>query len=110
MRMGSIQLMASEEHLMESVKSWFQDWSDACTYARECAPDLSFLALHDPYPALASIAAVCFSIWWWNEKQIGRALDREERARLSRGGRIGGLNEMLGQMRSVDALHRKQAA
>jgi hypothetical protein len=102
--------MASEELVMESVKSWFQDWSDACTYARECAPDLSFLPLHDPYPALASVAAVCFAIWWWNEKQIGRALNREEKARLREGAHTDGLNEMLGQMRSVDALHRKQAA
>jgi hypothetical protein len=55
---------------MESIKNWFQDWSDACEYAKECAPDMSFLTLPEPYSALASIAAVCFAIWWRNESQL----------------------------------------
>lgn len=54
---------------MESISNWFQDWSDACTYAKECAPDLSFLP-GEPFTALASIAAVCFFFWWWNEKSL----------------------------------------
>lgn len=54
---------------MESISNWFQDWSDACIYAKECAPDLSFLP-GEPFTALASIAAVCFFIWWRNEKAL----------------------------------------
>jgi hypothetical protein len=54
---------------MESISSWFQDWSDACVYAKECAPDLSFLP-GEPFTALASIAAVCFLFWWRNEKSL----------------------------------------
>jgi hypothetical protein len=54
---------------MESISNWFQDWSDACVYAKECAPDLSFLP-GEPFTALASIAAVCFFFWWWNEKSL----------------------------------------
>lgn len=53
---------------MESIKNWFQDWSDACEYAKECAPDLSFVTPPEPFSALASIAAVCFLLWWWNER------------------------------------------
>lgn len=54
---------------MESISNWFQDWSDACVYAKECAPDLSFLP-GEPFTALASIAAVCFLFWWRNEKSL----------------------------------------
>ncbi|CCJ07980.1 Hypothetical protein BN69_2529 [Methylocystis sp. SC2] len=60
---------------MESVKQWFQDWSDACEYAKECAPDFSFLssfALGEPYTALISIAGVCWLIWAFNERAIKR--------------------------------------
>ena len=64
---------------MESVKQWFQDWSDACEYARECAPDLSFLAPHEPYTALGSIALVCFLLWRSNEKRINRRRASERR-------------------------------
>lgn len=54
---------------MESIGNWFQDWSDACIYAKECAPDLSFLP-GEPFIALASIAAVCFFVWLRNEKAL----------------------------------------
>jgi hypothetical protein len=54
---------------MESIKTWFQDWSDACEYAKECAPDLSFLP-GEPFTALFGIAAVCFLVWWWNERSL----------------------------------------
>ncbi|MBY6242194.1 hypothetical protein [Methylosinus sp. Sm6] len=54
---------------MESIINWFQDWSDACVYAKECAPDFSFLP-GEPFTALASIAAVCLFIWWRNEKAL----------------------------------------
>ena len=60
---------------MESVKQWFQDWSDACEYAKECAPDFSFLssfAFGEPYTALISIAGVCWLLWALNERAIKR--------------------------------------
>jgi|GEM_PF-1392574 len=64
---------------MESVKQWFQDWSDACEYAKECAPDFSFLssfAFGEPYTALFSIAAVCWLVWALNERAIKRKAAR----------------------------------
>lgn len=63
---------------MESIKNWFQDWSDACEYAKECTPDLSFIAPPEPFSALASIAAVCFLIWWWNERSAKPARSVEQ--------------------------------
>jgi hypothetical protein len=66
---------------MESFRTWLQDWSDACEYAKECAPDLSFLAPHEPYTALAAIAAACLFVWWWNEKRINPLVDAENRYR-----------------------------
>ncbi len=55
---------------METLKKWFQDWSDACEYANECAPDLSFLALSEPYTGLLWIAASCYFLWAMNEWRI----------------------------------------
>ncbi len=55
---------------MESIKQWFQDWSDACEYANECAPDLSFLTPHEPYTALLAIAAACALLCWLNERAL----------------------------------------
>jgi hypothetical protein len=57
---------------MESIKQWFQDWFDACEYAKECVPDFSFLVPPEPYSALGVFAALCFFLWWLNETQIGR--------------------------------------
>jgi hypothetical protein len=65
--------------MMESFWQWVQDWGDACTYARECVPDLSFFIPNEPYSALASIAAACFVVWWWNDTKIRRILRREAR-------------------------------
>lgn len=67
---------------MESVRQWFQDWSDACEYANECVPDFSFLSSlvpGAPYSALLSIAAVCWLLWALNERSIRRsaALQRQ---------------------------------
>ncbi|AZG77631.1 hypothetical protein [Methylocystis rosea] len=64
---------------MEAVKQWFQDWSDACEYAKECAPDFSFLksfAIGEPYTALISIAGVCWLVWALNERAIKRKAAR----------------------------------
>lgn len=58
--------------MLESVRQYLQDWSDACEYANECAPDLSFLGNGEPYTALFFIAAVCFLVWAVNETRIRR--------------------------------------
>jgi hypothetical protein len=63
--------------MMESLWQWARDWDEACTYARECVPDLSFFVPKEPYSALASIAGVCFAVWWWNDAKIRRILLRE---------------------------------
>jgi hypothetical protein len=60
---------------MESIKLWFQDWSEACEYAKECVPDLSFAVPQEPYSALAGIAAACFLLWWRNERAIKKLRD-----------------------------------
>jgi hypothetical protein len=52
---------------MQPIMQWFQDWSDACEYARECAPDLSFFTLREPYSALLSIALGAALLWLLNE-------------------------------------------
>jgi hypothetical protein len=58
--------------MLESVRQYFQDWSDACEYANECAPDLSFLGNGEPFTALGFIAAVCFLIYSLNEARMRR--------------------------------------
>jgi hypothetical protein len=58
--------------MLESIKQYFQDWSDACEYANECAPDLSFLKIGEPYTAMATIALACFLLWAANERLIRR--------------------------------------
>lgn len=68
---------------MESVRQWFQDWSDACEYAKECVPDFSFLSsfvLGEPYTALLSIIGACWLLWALNERSIRRraATQRQE--------------------------------
>ncbi|TLG75547.1 hypothetical protein [Methylocystis sp. B8] len=84
---------------MESVKQWFQDWSDACEYAKECAPDFSFLssfAFGEPYTALISLAVACWLIWALNERGIRRkaALLQAMAARAGAGSLDAALSEM----------------
>ena len=57
---------------MDSIGNWLQDWSDACQYARECAPDFSTFPLPDgePYTALAAITGLCYLLWARNERRI----------------------------------------
>lgn len=55
---------------MNLIKYFFQDASNACAYANECAPDLSFLKPTEPFTALFAIAALCYLIWAWNERRI----------------------------------------
>jgi hypothetical protein len=55
---------------METIRNWFQDWSDACEYANECAPDLSFLMPTEPFISLFAITAACFACWALTESRI----------------------------------------
>jgi hypothetical protein len=57
---------------MNSLTLWLQNWSDACTYAGECAPDVAAFLPPAPYPALITIALACFAIWRLNERGIAR--------------------------------------
>ncbi len=63
--------------MMEPLWQWMREWGEACTYARECLPDLSFFVPSEPYSALATIAGVCFIVWRWNDTNIRRILLRE---------------------------------
>jgi hypothetical protein len=58
--------------MLESVRQYLQDWSDACEYANECAPDLSFLGNGEPFTALLFVAALCYLAWAVNEAGIKR--------------------------------------
>ncbi|MGJ0511080.1 hypothetical protein [Methylocystis sp.] len=86
---------------MESVKQWFQDWSDACEYAKECAPDFSFLssfAFGEPYTALISIAGVCWLIWALNERAIERKAAVLQARAVQPESRSGSLDAALREM------------
>lgn len=95
---------------MEAIKNWFQDWSDACEYAKECVPDFSFLILGEPYTALASIAALCFVVWAWNERQISQL--RFHEGLTPKAAPVGPdeLNMMLDEMKHDHAAAKKMAA
>ena len=56
--------------MMEPLWQWVREWGEACTYARECVPDLSFFVPNEPYSALACIAGACFIVWRWNDTKI----------------------------------------
>ena len=97
---------------MESVVNWFQDWSDACQYAKECVPDLSFIAVREPWSAFAAITAACFLIWWTNERRL-KALLRKERRFAGRAyaAQPGQLELTLEEMKSaLSPSAQKQAA
>ena len=70
---------------MESFWQWMQDWQNACVYAGECTPDLSFFLPPEPYSALASIAGACFAVWWWNNRKLRQLLIREARVAKAEG-------------------------
>jgi hypothetical protein len=98
---------------MESIRTWFQDWSDACEYAKECAPDLSFLTLNEPWSAFLALAALCFVAWLLNEKRLSRLLARERRHLHSQAAfrATGELGLTLGQMKAAHPpVVEKQAA
>ncbi|MGZ9409314.1 MAG: hypothetical protein ACXW3J_01650 [Methylocystis sp.] len=96
---------------MESVKQWFQDWSDACEYAKECAPDFSFLksfAIGEPYTALISIAGVCWLVWAVNERANKRKAALLQARAAVAGGRA--LGATLQDMKPAPAKAEKLAA
>jgi len=98
---------------MDSLRQWVQDWTEACTYARECVPDLSLFVPTEPYSALASIAGVCFVIWWWNDRKIKQILLREIQPgaeRAAAAARNGGLNAILDKARTVPPTPENKAA
>lgn len=66
--------------MLESVKQYLQDWSDACEYANECAPDLSFFGNGEPFTALMFIAAACYLVWAFNESRIHRRAEAQSGA------------------------------
>ncbi len=58
--------------MLESVRQYLQNWSDACEYANECAPDLSVFGNGEPFTAILFIAAACYLTWSVNETRIMR--------------------------------------
>ena len=58
--------------MLEAIRRYLQDWSDACEYANECAPDLSFLGNGEPFTALLFIGAACCLVYAINEARIKR--------------------------------------
>lgn len=96
---------------MESVKQWFQDWSDACEYAKECAPDFSFLssfAIGEPYTALISIAGVCWLIWALNERAIKRKAAVLQARAVKAESRSGSLDAALREMTRAPGKEAKE--
>lgn len=96
---------------MESVRQWFQDWSDACEYAKECVPDFSFLRsfiLGEPYTALLSIAGVCWLLWALNERAIRRRAPQRQAAGGATGG--GARDAASQEMKRAPAKEEKLAA
>lgn len=74
--------------MMEGIKQYLQDWSDACEYANECAPDLSFFGNGEPFTALLFIAAVCGAAWAINEARIRRRAASPPAAETPVGGEL----------------------
>jgi len=95
---------------MEAIKQWFQDWSEACEYAHECAPDFASLPIGDgePITALLGFGLGCFLIWAWNERQIARR--NLGGAGVTTGVDTGELNTLLARMKEIPRAARKLAA
>lgn len=94
---------------MESIKLWFQDWSDACEYAKECVPDLSFVAPGEPFTALASIAAVCFLVWRWNERTVAPPRHSESTAPAADEGRYSEMERLIDRAQAMGFTPKKAA-
>ena len=59
--------------MLEAIRGWFQDWSDACEYANECMPDFSFIDAFHPNKWLQIITVLAFIILAVNEWRIKHA-------------------------------------
>lgn len=97
---------------MESVRQWFQDWSDACEYAKECVPDVSFLwsfSLGEPYTALLSILGACWLLWAFNERSIRRNAALRQRM-AHEAASAGALDSALQEMQRAPGKEEKLAA
>ena len=52
--------------MLEKIRLFFRDWSEACEYAKECAPDLSVLIGDEQFLALLLTLAVIAGFWLAN--------------------------------------------
>jgi hypothetical protein len=105
-------MQGGKEVLMESVRQWFQDWSDACEYAKECAPDFSFLSsftLGEPYTALLSILGACWLLWAFNERSIRRSAAALRR-QMAQSAALSGARDALQEMKGPTGKEEKLAA
>lgn len=59
--------------MTNSVALYLQDWNDACVYARECWPDMSFIQVGEPWTFLAVLLITCYVVYRVNERNIDRA-------------------------------------
>lgn len=75
--------------MIEAIRNWFQDWSDACEYANECAPDFSFIETFQPNKWLQLITIlsfICLAINEWRIKKstmIVRKLSKTRQTALA---------------------------
>jgi hypothetical protein len=92
-----------------TMENYLQDLSEACAYAHECAPDLSALTLPAPFAALASISAVCFIIWAWNERSI-RKIAAKSSAQTNAAATSPSLDTVIVKMKGDAPADRKMAA
>ena len=98
---------------MQALVTWFQQWSEACTYAGECAPDVATMGPDGCYAAIATFAAICFFAWWMNERGLKRMRRKEAAANAAkRSARepIEALKSGLGQMDALDRAARNTRA
>lgn len=90
--------------MLEPVRQYLQDWSDACEYANECAPDLSFFGNGEPFTALLFIAAASYLVYAFNEARIARRLEAGSTAAGS------DLMRVVEKMKQGQAAQQKLAA
>ena len=84
---------------MEAINNWLQDWSDACVYARERAPDFRAFPLPggEPFTALGMIAGLCLLAWAINERRIARRAPASRTAGQSIASRTSRIAEVGGR-------------
>lgn len=94
---------------MEAIKHFFQDASNACAYANECAPDFSVLKPHEPFSALLAVSVGCFFLWAWNERRIASHRAAAAKHDCPTAG-VDDLKVLLGAMKSEQKSAEKIAA